>query len=277
MNSNSKGLPPYSVLMSVYAGEKPEYLKQSIDSMINQSFQTNDFVLVCDGKLTDELEKVVSEYENKYSFFHPVRLPQNVGTGQCANIGIDKCINEYIVKMDSDDISLPERCEKQIRLLYSNPALDMCGAFIKEFDTETNEFIAIKKTPKTNDEIHKYARRRNPFNNQTLVFKKSLAKRIGGYSALTRCEDYDFVVRMLNAGAKGENIQQVLVDYRVSKDNYERRQNWANTKAFISVRWKIYRMGYSNLLDFLLPCAFQMFIFIMPKSLTGKIYKKFLR
>ncbi|MDO5125529.1 MAG: glycosyltransferase [Ruminococcus sp.] len=278
MNCNSKGLPPYSVLMSVYAGEQPEYLRLSIQSMIDQTFRTNDFILVCDGELTDELNEVVSEYEKEYSeIFHVVRLEKNVGTGQCANIGIEKCRNEYIVKMDSDDVALPERCEKQIRLLYSNPALDMCGAFIREFDTDTNEIIAIKKTPKTNDEIHKYARRRNPFNNQTLVFKKSVAKRIGGYTTVKRCEDYDFVVRMLDSGAKGENIQEVLVDYRVSKSNYERRQNWANTKSFVSVRWKIFRMGYSNIIDFLVPCAAQMLIFILPKSFTGKIYKRFLR
>lgn len=278
MKNDFKGLPPYSILMSVYSGEKPEYLRQSIESMLNQTYKTNDFVLVCDGKLTDELERIVCEYEEKNKdVFHPVRLEKNVGTGQCANIGIDACLNEYIVKMDSDDVALPDRCEKQIKLLYSNPALDMCGAFIKEFDTETNDFIAIKKTPKSNDEIHKYARRRNPFNNQTLVFKKSLAKKIGGYTTVKRCEDYDFVVRMLDNGARGENIQEVLVEYRVSKSNYERRQNWANTKSFIAVRWKIFRMGFSNIFDFIIPCAVQLVIFILPKSFTGKIYKKFLR
>lgn len=278
MKSAKDSLPLYSILMSVYSGEKPEYLRQSIDSMINQSYRTNDFVLVCDGMLTDELNEVVKEYEQRFGdVFHVVRLEKNVGTGQCANIGIDACVNEYIVKMDSDDIALPDRCEKQLEFLFEHPELDMCGAFIEEFDTDTNESIAVKRTPECNDEIHKYARRRNPFNNQTLVFKKSMAKKIGGYTTVKRCEDYDFVVRMLHNGAKGANIQEVLVRYRVSKSNYERRQNWANTKSFISVRWRIFKMGYSNIIDFLIPCAAQIVIFILPKSFTGKIYKKFLR
>lgn len=271
-------LPPYSILMSVYKGEKPEYLRQSIDSMIGQTYRTDDFVLVCDGPLTDALEEVICKYESKYhDFFRVLRLSENVGTGQCANRGIEMCRNDYIVKMDSDDIALPERCEKQIALLCSHPDVDMCGAYIEEFDTDTNGFIAVKKTPQTHEEIYKYSKRRNPFNNQTLVFKKEHAKAVGGYTSIKRCEDYDFVIKMLRNGAKGYNIPEVLVRYRVSKGNYERRQNWANTKSFIAVRWHIFRTGYSNLLDFLIPCAMQMFIFIMPKKLTGKIYKRFLR
>lgn len=275
---SEKYLPPYSVLMSVYEGEKAEYLKISLDSMLSQSHRTDNFVLICDGKLTEELDRVIQEYEEQYpDIFCVKRLDKKVGTGQCANIGIDLCKNEYIVKMDSDDIALPERCEKQIKLMVSNPALDMCGAYIEEFDTDTDEFIAVKKTPVENDEIHQYAKRRNPFNNQTLVFKKSKALAIGGYSSVKRCEDYDFVVNMLHKGAVGRNIPEILVRYRVSESNYERRHNWNNTKSFIGVRWRILKSGYSNFIDFLIPCALQIVIFILPKSCTSIIYNKLLR
>lgn len=278
MNNCVKNLPPYSILMSVYKGEKPEFFNQSLDSMMTQTHRTNDFVLICDGNLTEELEKVISTYEKNYAdIFNVVRLENNVGTGQCANIGINMCKNEYIVKMDSDDISMPDRCEKQLTLLSLNPGIDMCGAYIEEFDTDTDEAIAVKKTPVSNDEIYRYAKRRNPFNNQTLVFKKSKAQSTGGYSSIKRCEDYDFVVNMLRHGAIGENIPEILVKYRVSKSNYERRQNWVNTKSFIAVRWRIFKSGFSNIIDFLIPCAMQMIIFILPKSCTSKIYKKFLR
>ena len=271
-------MPAYSVLMSVYAGEKPEYLRESLESMYSQTYPAADFVLVCDGKLTEKLDETVKEYEDKYpDTFHTVRLEKKRGVGECANIGIDACKSEYIVKMDSDDIALPQRCEKQLSLKRDKPQLDMCGAYIEEFDTDTGEEIAVKKTPVENEQIHRYARRRNPFNNQTLVFKKSFAMKIGGYDTVKRCEDYDFVVRMLQNGAVGENIPEVLVRYRVSKHNYERRRNWANTRSFISVRWRIFRSGYSNFADFIIPCAMQLGIFILPKSLTGKIYKKFLR
>ena len=166
--------------------------------------------------------------------------------------------------MDSDDIAKPDRCERSLYALAKHPEIDMLGAYIDEFDSQTGEVIATKKTPLTNKEIHKYARRRNPFNNQTLVYKKSRALSVGGYSNIKRCEDYEFVVKMLADGARGINLDKTLVMYRVTANNYERRRNWANTKSFVNVRWKIFRMGYSNLWD----CSmhFSVFIFIMLKS-----------
>lgn len=277
MERNGLTLAPYSVLMSVYDGEDPGFFKQSVDSMLMQTYLTDDFVLVCDGPLTDELEEIVKDYEEKYEFFRPVRLEYKAGTGGCANAGLARCRNEYVVKMDSDDVALPNRCELSMYILAKHPEVDMLGAYIKEFDSETGEEIAVKKTPTGNDAIRKYARRRNPFNNQTLVYKKSFVDKIGGYSTVKRCEDYEFVVRMLAAGAVGKNIPKVLVRYRVTPGNYDRRRNWANTRSFIGVRWKIHRSGFSSLIDFLIPSAAQLVMFLLPGSLTAKIYKKLLR
>ncbi len=277
-HSSRAGIPEYSVLMSVYAGEKAKYLRESLESMYAQTHPTNDFVLVCDGPLNESLDKIVGEYEKaRPDSFHVLRMKKNLGVGACANAGIKVCQNEFVVKMDSDDIAKPNRCERQLKLMADKPKLTMCGAFIEEFDTDTGEKIAVKKTPVKNDEIYSYAKRRNPFNNQTLVFRKSFAKKIGGYDTVKRCEDYDFVVRMLKNGAVGENIPEILVDYRVSQSNYKRRRNLANTKSFIGVRWRIYRSGFSSLIDFIIPCVMQIGIFILPSSLTGKIYKRFLR
>ncbi|MBQ8966669.1 glycosyltransferase [Ruminococcus sp.] len=270
-------LPDYSVLMSVYSGEKPEYLRECIDSMLAQTFVTNDFVLVCDGPLTEELDRVVEEYEEKYDFFRPLRLPENRGVGTCANEGLAVCRNEYIVKMDSDDIALPERCELSMYIMAKHPRVDMLGAYLSEFDSDTGKEIAVKKTPTGDAAIRKYARRRNPFNNPTLVYKKSLVEKIGGYSTVRRCEDYDFVVRMLAAGAVGRNIPKVLVRYRVTGGNYNRRKNWANTRSFIAVRWRIYRSGFSSLWDFTVATGAQLVMFLLPSSLTGSFYKKLLR
>lgn len=267
----------YSVLMSVYAGEQAEFFKKSVDSMLSQTLPTDDFVLVCDGELTAELDELVERYEAENSCFHVLRLDKKAGTGGCANEGLALCKNEYIVKMDSDDIALPNRCEVSMKYLAKHPETDILGAFIEEFDSESGEYIATKKTPQSHEEIMRYARRRNPFNNQTLVYKRSAAQEIGGYSDIKRCEDYDFVVRMLASGAKGRNIGRVLVRYRVTKGNYERRKNWANTRSFIKVRWRIHKMGFSSFMDFLVPTMMQLVIFIMPARLTGAIYKKLLR
>lgn len=107
----------YSVLMSVYYKENPIYLEQSMGSIYNQTVPTDDFVLVCDGPLTDELNAVINEMHNKFGdILHVVRLPKNVGLGNALNEGIRHCRHELIARMDSDDISYPDRCEKQLSI-----------------------------------------------------------------------------------------------------------------------------------------------------------------
>ena len=278
MSDNSKEIkyPEYSVLMSVYSGERAEFFERSIKSILSQTYPTDDFVIVCDGELTGELDAVLEKYCERHPCINVIRS-NKCGVGMCANKGLKACKHEYIVKMDSDDIAHKDRCELMMKLFAEHPELDMAGAYIDEFDSDTGEHIAYKKTPVSNEAIRKYAKRRNPFNNQTLCYRKSKALRTGGYSDIPRCEDYEFVVNMLTAGAIGHNIPKVLVDYRVNEGNYRRRSNWVNTKAFIKVRYRIWRKGFSSLSDLLIPCAFQMFMFIMPAGLTSVLYKKFLR
>ena len=278
MSDNSKEIkyPKYSVLMSVYAGEKAEFFDKSIKSILTQTLPTDDFVIVTDGELTDELDRVLEKYCTAYPFIRVIRS-KKCGVGMCSNKGLAACRHEYIVKMDSDDIAHKDRCELSMKLFAKHPELDMVGAYIDEFDSDTGEHIAYKKTPVTNEEIRQYARRRNPFNNQTLCYRRSMAQRIGGYTDIPRCEDYEFVINMLMAGAIGRNIPKVLVDYRVNEGNYKRRSNWVNTKAFFRVRYSNWRKGYSRFSDFLVPCAFQLFMFIMPSGLTSVLYKRFLR
>lgn len=272
-------LKPYSVLMSVYKGENTEYFRASMDSLCNQTHPASQIVLVCDGPLGDELDMIVSEYKDKLGdILDVVQLPENKGTAYCANIGLKSCKNEYIMKMDSDDVCKSNRAEKQMSYLTDKPYIDILGSYIEEFKSADNTVIGVRQTPTTHEEIVKFAKRRAPFNNQTLVYKKEYAEKIGGYSNdLVRCEDYDFMVRMLMAGAKSANIPEVLVRYRVDKNNLKRRRNWKNTKSFFAVRKKIYKMGFSGFWDYVLPCAGQLLLFITPICITGLIYKLMLR
>ncbi len=272
-------LKPYSVLMSVYKGENNEYFKASMDSLCNQTYPADEIVLVCDGPLTEELDKSISEYKEKLGdVLKVIQLPENKGTAYCANEGLKHCKNEFIMKMDSDDVCADNRAEKQMGFLSDNPDIDILGSYIEEFKSADNSTIGIRQTPTIHEDIVKFAKRRAPFNNQTLVYRKSIAEKIGGYSNdLLRCEDYDFMVRMLMAGAKSANIPEVLVRYRVNKDNLKRRRNWKNTKSFFAVRKKIYKMGFSSFWDYILPCIGQFMLFITPSCITGLVYKIMLR
>lgn len=272
-------LLPYSVTMSVYGKEDAEFLEESIKSILNQTHLTNDFVIICDGELSHELYEVLHSAQETHSdIIRVIRLKEHVGTAKAANLAIRLCRNELIGKMDSDDIALPERFEMQVRRIMLHPELDIIGSYIEEFSSDTGEKIAIRKVPLSSAAVLKYARMRMPFNNQTILFRRSAALSCGGYSdELLRCEDYDFVVRMLMNGAVGGNIPKVLVRYRVTKDNLKRRRNLRNTKAFIEVRYRMLKSGFSGLLDFIIPCGMQLLLFALPSSLTGVIYKKLMR
>ncbi len=278
-NNVPNKLSPYSVAMSVYDKEDAHFLKQSIESILNQTHKTDDFVIICDGKLTPLLDEVLKSATQKHGdVIRVFRTKEKLGTAQCANLSLRLCKNELIGKMDSDDIALPQRFEEQVKRMMLHPELDIIGSYIEEFSSETNDAIATRKVPLSARAVMKFAKRRNPFNNQTMLFKKSVALACGGYDAeLIRCEDYDFVTRMLQNGAVGGNIPKVLLRYRVTEGNLDRRRNFRNTKAFIKVRWSMHRRGFSSLIDFIVPSVAQLILFALPSKLTGALYKKLLR
>ena len=126
----------YSVLMSVYHKEKPEYLKQAIESIQAQTLPTNDFVLVCDGPLTDALDKVITTKQQEMgTSLNVVCLAKNGGLGNALNEGIKHCKNELVARMDSDDIAYPDRCEKQIAVFNTHPEVSICSGIVEEFTT----------------------------------------------------------------------------------------------------------------------------------------------
>lgn len=267
-------LPPYSLLMSVYDKELPANLNESLESMLMQTYPPEEVVLVCDGKLTCELNIIAKSFQSEFrDIFKIVHIKENVGAALAYNEGIKACSCEYIMKMDSDDISQPDRCARQMMIFAMHPEIDIIGTFAEEFDADTGETIAIRKTPVKQQQILKYARRRNPFNRQTIAFRKSLAEEIGGYSDLSLCEDYEFVVRMLMHGAAGYNIPEPLVRYRVSEADLRSRKSWQHTKGFIKVRRIIHKSGFSSLRDLIVPCAAQIGMFILPYGVTRTVYK----
>ena len=197
----------YSVLMSVYYKENPEWFRESIESMMNQTVRTNDFVIVKDGKLTNELDEVISEYCKKYpDIFNIVELEKNMGLGLALATGILKCKNELVARMDSDDYSVPDRCEKQLKEFEEDETLDIIGSNQAEFIENINNVISYKNFPNEDDEIKKYARRRNPFSHSVVMFKKSKVLQAGNYRKYYLCEDYDLWARMIENNAVCKNI-----------------------------------------------------------------------
>ncbi len=163
----------YSVLMSVYYKEKPEYLRQAMDSMIHQTVPTDDFVLVCDGPLTADLDAVIAEKQQELgTILNVVRLEKNGGLGNALNEGIKHCRHELIARMDSDDISYPDRCEKQMKLFEKHPEYDVISGTVVEFNEKQKKSKIQKKVPENQREILNYSKRRNPVNHPCVMYKK---------------------------------------------------------------------------------------------------------
>lgn len=138
----------YSVLMSVYAKEEPVYLDTAIQSMLDQTVRTDDFVIVCDGPLTAELDAVLERHlAQNPAVLHLVRLPQNIGTGAALNIGLTHCKNELIAKMDSDDISVLDRCERQLKEFAEDDRLTVVGGNILEFTEDPAKPVSRRLVP----------------------------------------------------------------------------------------------------------------------------------
>lgn len=268
----------YSVLMSVYRKEDPAFFSTAIQSMLDQTVVTDDFVIVCDGPLTEELDAVLDRYARSYpNVFNILRLPQNVGIGAAANEGLQHCKNDLVAKMDADDISVADRCEKQLRRFEENPELTVLGGYIEEFEQDPDKPFDIRNVPQTNEEIRKFARRRQPFNNVTVMYRRSKVLEAGGYRSLRRGEDYDMYIRLLSKGFYAENMTDVLVKVRVDRSANMRRASMATFTGCVRSRWNAVKIGYSSLFDFFYCCAGELVIALCPGKLQQKIYARYLR
>ena len=215
----------YSVLMSLYKKENPEYLKSSIDSMLNQSVKPDEIVMVEDGPLTPELYAVL----DSYPILHRVRNKTNLGLGLALNAGLKECRNELVARMDTDDCSKPERCEKQLARFLEKPYLSIVGSHIDEFVDDISNVISQRIVPTTSDDIYNFAKKRSAFNHPTVMYSKTAVLENNGYSDLKRNQDVDLFGRMQFEGYKAENIDEALLWFRSSDELAKRRKSWQNT------------------------------------------------
>ena len=267
----------YSVLMSVYYKERAEYLEQSMESIWNQTVPTDDFVLVCDGKLTKELYQVIEAQKAK----HPdsltvVALPKGVGLGNALNIGIKRCKYNIVARMDSDDISKINRMERQLQAKQQHNAV-IVGSAVEEFSESIHQVKAIRRMPERDEEIRKFAARRNPFNHPSVMYERTAVEAVGGYKDCSLFEDYYLWARILKAGYRGYNIPDSLLYMRAGDGMYQRRGGLHYAGLAVRFRWKLHRMGISGLGDFIVSAGGQVIVCLIPNKLRAGFYKKFLR
>jgi glycosyltransferase involved in cell wall biosynthesis len=207
--------------MSVFGEERPDYLGACLKSLMCQTSKADEVILVEDGPVGGDLNIEIEKYRDVLNIVS-VRLPTNVGLARALNVGLQHCSYDLVARMDTDDIALQDRFEKQVQIFKENPSLDILGGFAEEFFCEEKKVI-LRKMPVLHEDIcaNLFA---CPFIHPTVMFKKGSIASIGGYSeGLTRRQDYELWFRCAKAGFQFYNLPQSVLLYRFSPNTHRKQ------------------------------------------------------
>ena len=256
-----------TVLMSVYKKENPTFLKAALDSIYTQTLKADEIVLVEDGEISIALEEVISQYPD----LHIVKLEKNLQLGRALEAGLKVCQYEMVARMDTDDIMMPDRLEKQYRFMMEHPDIVACGGNIAEFTVE-DTMLREKHMPTSPEDLYRYGKKRNPLNHMTVMFRKPAIETVGGYRHFPGLEDYDLWSRLLANGYKIANIPEVLVKARIGDSFASRRGGWAYFKRYLQLRKEQHQIGYLNIKEYIVACVLTFGMTVMPEKLREKAY-----
>lgn len=261
--------------MPVYRGDDPAYVQEALLSLMNQTLRANEIVLVQDGPIPQVLSAVLEEAKLKMPEINHVVLEENQGLSAALNLGIDAAKNEWLARMDADDICLPYRFEKQFYFIARNPHLHILGSWIDEYNEDMRTRIATRRTPEKHTDILSHARWRCPFNHMTVVYKKSTLIALGKYKNYGAVgDDYELWGRFLMNGYKSANLPEVLVKARTGKDFFSvRRRGLKYFKNELKEINDLYRMGLINPLHYIFHFTTKAIVRLSPVFLVKWIYK----
>lgn len=265
----------FSVLFSVYYKENAAFFDRALESIYNQTVKAKEWVIVKDGAIGQELQDVIDKYK-KIQTIREIQLEENKGLCNALRIGVTECSHELIARMDTDDIALPDRFEKQLTAFNNDSDLDLCGGQILEFETDENQIIAERKVPLAEDKIRLYQKKRTAFNHMTVMFKKSKVLEAGNYKNFPLMEDGVLWVDMLNSGVKCLNLDDYICKVRTNRDMIARRGGLAYYKKYKAARKYILSTGFITRGEYLKNNFIQFLVCIMPAWLRKIVFFKML-
>ncbi len=262
----------FSVLMSLYIKENPLYLDLCLESLSKQTFKANEIVVVLDGPITKELNDVLI----KWMSVLPLRiypLSKNVGLGEALNYGLGKCSFNLIARMDTDDICHYNRFELQLNEFKDTPTLALLGSAISEFENDVSNITGIRNVPLHHKDILSSAKTRNPFNHMTVMYKKDVICKVGGYMHHHLMEDYNLWLRLLSENYLTKNLPDLLVSARTGTAMLSRRRGLRYIQSEYVLANLKFKLGFQGRVQaastFLIRCLPR----LIPIFMLGKIYK----
>ena len=270
-------MQPFSVLLSVYIKENPVDLEQALNSIwVDQILKPSQIVIVKDGILTEELNLVIEKFKEKAPLTI-VELEKNMGLGLALNFGLKKCDYNLIARMDSDDISLPDRFLNQVNFFEKNPSIDIISGNINEFDIIPTNILTSRILPENHEKLIKYSKTRNPLNHMAVMFKKEAVINVGGYKDFWQFEDYYLWARLINKGYILHNLNTVLVNARFSSKALVRRKGVDYAISEWKFQKKLIDLNIMTKIDFIIYAPVKFLIRLMPSIFLSFIYNKLLR
>ena len=204
-----------SILMSMY-NTPIEQLKQAVESMLNQTYRSFEFIIIDDCSKGDEVKTILDYNDDRIKL---IKNKKNLGLPKSLNKGLKYVTTNYIFRMDTDDISHLDRIEKQMKFIEKNN-YDLVCSRINYFD-ENGIYGCSKISGDITIDDMLFG---TPFAHPSMFIKKDVLEAIGGYPCHNRCEDYAMELSLYAHGYKGYVMDDVLLDYRLDNDNYKKKK-----------------------------------------------------
>ncbi|NMH65601.1 glycosyltransferase [Shewanella salipaludis] len=264
----------FSVLMTVYLKDSPVYFERALTSItFDQVRKPDEIVLVCDGPLSEELNKVIGTFEKVIPYLKVCRLHKNCGQGNALNYGLKNCSFELIARMDSDDISLPHRFKEQVDYMERNKNTDVLSSVIEEF---SSSFSNYRKLPESHSDISNLMSFRSPVNHGCCIYKKSTVIAAGGYSQLFQCQDYLLWINMLSNGAEFHNLTECHMRVRM-EEGYSRKIGYSYAKEEFAIQKYLFKLGMIGCFGFARNLFIKVGGRLLPEKIVDYVYRKYYR
>jgi glycosyltransferase involved in cell wall biosynthesis len=240
---------PFSLLVSVYDGDRPDYIRRALRSAVDeQTVRPDQVVIVRDGPVRDEIARCLDEFRRTSPVpVSYIPLPSNGGLGPALDEGLTASWFDVVARMDADDVAMPYRFEVELPLIQD---ADIVGAGLLEFVADTDDIVGQRVPPTEPGQIQRYARMHDPFNHPTIVYRRHAVLAAGGYGEFPLMEDYALFARMLAGGARAVNVAEPLVFYRVGSEAFKRRGGTRLLRSELRLQREFRRRGFTTPLEF---------------------------
>lgn len=257
-------------IMSIYINDREEWVRDAVSSILHGNELPYEFLIYCDGPIKYDVRLLLLDFCRIYKWIKLYEEDTNKGRAYSRQFLIKKAKGDYIMLMDADDVSMPDRLKMQRNHAIANPDLDLIGGYIVEFSTAFGQ--RLRKVPLLNSEIRSAIKYSQPINHVTLFAKKNILVSVGGYIDAGNCEDFYLIARCIVEGARLANLPEVLVKVRIDENFVNRRRGWQIGVDEFRVISYLKKSKYVNVFEFLIFGFYRLLVRNLPSWLIGYLY-----